>query len=120
MERKEQATRALDRLLAGTPASHVEKAVGYSTGTLSKRLSGATATKADDLIAVALAVGKDPIAALIEGGFLPDGDAHPSTVQGIPDAIIFAEAARRAGEITAKTLRENWRDEKIDNGNDDV
>lgn len=116
MERKEQATRALERLLAGTPASHVEKAVGYSTGTLSKRLSGATATKADDLIAVALSVGKDPIAALIEGGFLPDGDAHPSTVQGIPDSIIFAEAARRAGEITAKSLRENWRDEKIDNG----
>lgn len=111
MTRKTQAQQALEHLLEGVPASHVEKAVGYSAGTLSKRLSGATATKADDLIAVALAVGKDPIAALVEGGFLPTSGAQPSTVEGIPDAIIFAEAARRAGEITAKAVRDDWKGE---------
>lgn len=112
MTRDTEPLEALRGLLEGVPAAHVEQKIGYAQGTLSKRLSGATGIKADDLIAVALAVGKDPIAALIDGGFLPDGGARPSTVQGIPDAIIFAEAARRAGEITAKTLRENWRDEK--------
>ena len=120
MTRKSRAVQALDQLLGDTPAAHVEKAVGYSQGTLSKRLSGATATKADDLIAVALAVGKDPVVALIDGGFLPTGDSQPSTVQALPDVIIFAEAARRAGELTADSILKSWRDERIDNGNDGV
>ena len=63
-------------------------------------------------LAVALAVGKDPVVALIDGGFLPAGDSRPSTVQALPDVIIFAEAARRAGELTADSILKNWRDEK--------
>ena len=113
MTRDTKPLEALRGLLEGVPAAHVEQKIGYAQGTLSKRLSGATGIKADDLINIAMAVGADPIQALVDGGFLPD-TGGTSTVHGIPDEIIFAEAARRASDLTSRVTVEKWQKKEMD------
>lgn len=100
----------LKKLIGRRSVASVERDAGFAQGALSKRLSGATAIRADDLIAISKAVGVDPISALVEAVLLDAPRPSDFDLSEVPDAVIFAEAAQRASAHAVRIMHSEWRD----------
>ena len=98
------------RTLIGTRSvAATERAAGFTQGALSKRLTGSTTIRADDLIAVAHATGHDPVKVLMDAGIIDQAPA--GDLRSIPDdirewargeGIALADRGRITADIEAR------------------